>query len=287
MLKLINTSRFDHSGKTFIQTIRGGKIEDISSCIAKIRQCNPKSIVIHVGTNNLASDSPDMIIEKFETMIPKTNKQFPSAKLFISEIIPREKSNGPNNDVTDIPYINRTLQNLTKKYDSQIISHDNLQDANYRYDGLHLTYKGTSIFVESIKTTCWPSTSRQTKRVPNTMRKQQPQQSEIRQQSQQMQQPQPKQQPQQSNEQQQTNTVDRRETQQMPQTNSIKNTGATNLPSFHQHGVSPNGILPLQNYRQPYHGFVWPYGNYDFPYFPTFPPFTMGPQWPRNYGQTY
>ena len=276
MLKRIKTARFDNSGKSFIQTIRGGKIEDISSYIDKIPDCNPKSVVLHVGTNNLTSDSPDTMVEKFENMIQKTNKKFPSAKLFVSEIISREKSYGLERDDFDIASMNRTLQNLAKKYGAQIINHDNLRDASYRYDGLHLTYKGTSILVNNIKTTCWPSNLRQTThkvsehtRVPNIQRKQQLQQS------------QQKQLPKQSNKQQQIKTADSKETQQTTQTNRMNSTDATNPQP------SQTGTLPLQNFHQQNHGFFWPYGNYSFPYFPSFPPFTTGLQWPRTYGQTY
>ncbi len=46
---------------------------------------------------------------------------------------------------------NNYLENLSSAYNVNIINHDNLGDSTNRYDGLHLSYKGTSKLVQNIK----------------------------------------------------------------------------------------------------------------------------------------
>ena len=151
IIKGIKSATFDRSRRSFIKTIRGGRIEDIQAKINSLQAKNLRSIVIHVGTNDLSSSSAETIAQKLTALAGLTKARFPDAKLFLSSIIPREDREGTKVFTEKINLINARVTDQGKNVGFETINHSNVHDASLRYDGLHLADRGTALLVKNIK----------------------------------------------------------------------------------------------------------------------------------------
>ena len=50
-----------------VQQIPGGKVEDIQQNLKDLLRENQKTVMIHAGTNNVTTDTPQMIVDKLIT----------------------------------------------------------------------------------------------------------------------------------------------------------------------------------------------------------------------------
>ena len=60
-------------------------------------------------------------------------------------------SNGTNSLESKIKTVNKELETLASQHQFELLIHDNLNHPSYRYDGLHLTHRGTSVLVKNIR----------------------------------------------------------------------------------------------------------------------------------------
>ena len=146
-------SKLDKNGNTFIKTIRGGTIKQIQNAISTLKAPNLRTIVCHVGTNDLQTFSPDEILEQLRALVNKIKGQFPATKVFFSEIIFR----GTRSYEPEINEINEELVKIGKELNFDIIKNKNLQQPKFRHDGLHLNDHGSALLAINIKSKLSPS----------------------------------------------------------------------------------------------------------------------------------
>jgi lysophospholipase L1-like esterase len=107
--------RIRHLKRASVQAIPGGKIERFVEEITKgtIDVSFQRACLIHLGTNNLAKDSPTVICEKMSTLVECVRARNPTCKIMVSGIIMR-----PQDEKTDIKYTrkgNPTLAETRRK----------------------------------------------------------------------------------------------------------------------------------------------------------------------------
>ncbi len=160
ILKGIKPHLFDKSGKAFIKTLNGRRIKDVAHFIDGIKENNLKSILCHVGTNDLSDKLSSTILRDFKDLIHIIKFKFPNVRILISSIVSRESKQGNKAHTAKIQEVNSGLSSLANELCFEIIDNSNLYDPNYRYDGLHLNNKGTAKMVKNFKEKIWPSRER-------------------------------------------------------------------------------------------------------------------------------
>jgi lysophospholipase L1-like esterase len=130
-------------------SLSGAKINDIDKYIQSQLNATPntKTIMIHVGTNNIPVNSEDQIMSKLSELILNVKCQFPNINIIFSSILPRPQNN---------ECYGTKIQNINKKLKSLCLEHNIYFAASYKpfvkygkvcsqyyYDGVHLTQQGT------------------------------------------------------------------------------------------------------------------------------------------------
>ena len=67
MVNGIEEIKLSKSRHIRVQQIPGGKVEDIQQNLKDLLRENQKTVMIHAGTNNVTTDTPQMIVDKLIT----------------------------------------------------------------------------------------------------------------------------------------------------------------------------------------------------------------------------
>ena len=101
----------------------------------------PKAVVVNVGTNHVRDKAdPDVIVQKYSSIVDKLKKKFPKTKVVYSNIIPREDSEELQDTVE---YVN-AVANRRLKWDLTIRNAELYGGKLKAKDGIHLTTPGVS-----------------------------------------------------------------------------------------------------------------------------------------------
>ena len=82
-------------------------VEDFSHFIKPLLKDNPTHVILHCGTSNLQSDTPEQTVEKLKKLETEIKNMCPSAKVIISSLISRfdsEKNNEAVGKVNTLLY---------------------------------------------------------------------------------------------------------------------------------------------------------------------------------------
>ena len=90
IIKGIDIQRFDKTGDTFINTIRGGTIEHIANFISRLKPKALNIVVCLMGTNNLQGCLTIEIVTQIKSLVQRMKIKFPTAKVVLSTIINHE-----------------------------------------------------------------------------------------------------------------------------------------------------------------------------------------------------
>lgn len=160
ILKGIFPRKIDFSGSTKIRTLRGRQLHDVRNFLAKLDLTSLDTLIIHAGTNDVPKFTGAEIVAFFEETIRELKSAHPNLTIFISSILPREDLQAPTIP-EKINFINEKLKVMSMKLHFHIIdNNDTLHDPDLRYDGLHLTERGTALLVRNFKDAYLPSETR-------------------------------------------------------------------------------------------------------------------------------
>ena len=160
ILKGIFPRKLDFSGSTKVRTLRGRQPHDVRNFLAKLDLTSLNTLIIHAGTNDVPKFAGTEIVDFFEETIRELKSSYSNLTIFISTILPREDMQAPA--ISDkINFINEKLKVMSMRLHFHIIDNNNtLQDPDLRYDGLHLTEKGTALIVQNCKDAYLPGETR-------------------------------------------------------------------------------------------------------------------------------
>ena len=79
-----------------IQPIPGAKIEDVESNLDELLHEDPRTIVIHVFTNNSVIDLPQVIFDKLLSLKKEIQSVVPNCNVIISNLIKRTDNRQAN-----------------------------------------------------------------------------------------------------------------------------------------------------------------------------------------------
>jgi lysophospholipase L1-like esterase len=126
----------------------------------EVRGINPKVAVVMIGTNNIASNSPDEIALGITAIVRKLRDKLPKTKILLLGVFPRS----PKPDATRdrIRAINDQIKSLTSERDvtfldisKTFLNPDGTIPQPIMPDFLHLSPKGYRMWAEAIEPTLW------------------------------------------------------------------------------------------------------------------------------------
>ena len=105
----------------------------------------PKSIIVHVDTNDLTNDVN--LLNNVKKIVNKKKKKSPNTKLRFSDIIIRTDKKNLGKPRIDT---NARLKNFCKQRNLDLIVNSNLKENHLAKKKLHLNRKGDSIFAKNL-----------------------------------------------------------------------------------------------------------------------------------------
>ena len=148
MTKNINNDKLSYAAKakTVCKTYRGGKIKDIHTNLRK--DCGERrlrSIILHVGTNNLVSDDAKEAAKQMEDLIVEAKSK--AENVAVSSVIKRYDNKVPHSKITEY---NNLVHELCKKHNITFIDNSNIDQSMLNRSNLHLNYTGDKAFGKTL-----------------------------------------------------------------------------------------------------------------------------------------
>ncbi|XP_038154288.1 uncharacterized protein LOC119791955 [Cyprinodon tularosa] len=119
----------------------------------KITWPNPDLLVVHLGGNDLSTESPTDLLASVKKDMTSIRSVFPHCLLVWSYILPRRVwRHSPDSHEVDLvrTTVNRRIHNMVSELGGNSVTHENIRcGANtglYRADGIHLSPKGIDVF---------------------------------------------------------------------------------------------------------------------------------------------
>ncbi|XP_068457966.1 uncharacterized protein si:dkeyp-121d4.3 isoform X2 [Clinocottus analis] len=119
----------------------------------KVTWPNPDVLIMHLGGNDLSTDSPTELLASVKKDLASMRSIFPQCLVVWSNILPRRvwRHSTDNHEVDLVrTTVNRRIQNIVSELGGSSLAHDNIRcGANtglYRADGVHLSPKGIDVF---------------------------------------------------------------------------------------------------------------------------------------------
>ena len=143
MVNNMEESKLSKTRHIRVQPILGGKVEDIQQNPNDLLHEDLETVIIHTGTNNATTDTPQMIVDKLITLKRNIEGSILKCRVIISKLIVR----------TDNTKANTTIQNtnrLIKELQIQTVDNSNISKKHLEKRGLHLNQEGNTVFASNL-----------------------------------------------------------------------------------------------------------------------------------------
>ena len=98
------------NNKVSVKAFRGATVEDMNNFINPTIRAKPDKLILHIGTNNLASEAtPRQISDKIVDLCQRFENDSPSTNICISEIIFRNDKQDLNNKALKVNKVQGTF----------------------------------------------------------------------------------------------------------------------------------------------------------------------------------
>ncbi|XP_043992669.1 uncharacterized protein si:dkeyp-121d4.3 isoform X1 [Gambusia affinis] len=119
----------------------------------KITWPNPDALIVHLGGNDLSTESPTNLLASVKKDMASIRSIFPHCLLVWSDILPRRVwRHSPDSYEVDLvrTTVNRRIHSIVSDLGGVSVNHDNIRCGTntglYRGDGIHLSPKGIDVF---------------------------------------------------------------------------------------------------------------------------------------------
>ena len=126
-----------------MQPISGAKIKDISNNLYELIHIDLKTVILHVGINNVVEDTPEDIYKDLISLKAKMEDRIPSCQVVISCLIRRSDNVKANKTAEKV-------NNFIKLAKLKFIDNTNITDKHLGRRGLHLNQNGNIIFAKNL-----------------------------------------------------------------------------------------------------------------------------------------
>ena len=142
-LGLVNLSCIRNFVHIRVQPIPGGIIEDIQQNLKDLLHEDLETVIIHAGTNNARTGTPQMIIDKLITLKRNIEGSLPKCCIIIGKFMVR----------TDYTKANTTIRNtnrLIKELQILTVDNSNISEKHLGKRALHLNQERNIVFASNL-----------------------------------------------------------------------------------------------------------------------------------------
>ena len=133
--------------KVKVRSFPGSTVRDLQDYIKPTLREAPQGIIVHSGTNDIPSSSPNTIVDSLVSLCTDIEKELPNTSIAISEIITRNDRQMLN---TKIANVNKSLKSICTFRNWGFISHNEINTAHLNSRGLHLNGEGLGMLASSL-----------------------------------------------------------------------------------------------------------------------------------------
>ena len=147
MIKMVQSSKLSRSAgqRVQIKTFPGATTTDMKHYVQPTLHTKRKTILLHVGTNDIQHKEPKEIVEDMKSLCEGIVGRNSSCEIAISEIVRRQDS-ALNIKIHET---NKLLSNLCEEFNWYYISHSNINTKHLNGSGLHLNRQGTATLAKN------------------------------------------------------------------------------------------------------------------------------------------
>ena len=143
MLNGIEESKLSKTRHIRVQSIPGGKIDDIKENLNDLLHEELQKVIIHVGTNNAMTDTPKEIFEQLISLKHQIESILPKCEVTISNLIMRT-------DEPKASKINEEVNSFKKSASINFVENSNIKGKQLGKRGLHLNIQGNKMFARNL-----------------------------------------------------------------------------------------------------------------------------------------
>ena len=132
-------------------SLKGKGINEVRENIERmsIQGKDPQNIIIHVGSNDLNQHSPELLSKEFEDLIEYIQEKYRFSKILISLVLQKMGNYQFDRKAREV---NQLLKDLCLNKKVSCVFHNNIKtDDLFRADKVHLSDRGTAVFVNNLK----------------------------------------------------------------------------------------------------------------------------------------
>jgi len=107
---------------------------------------NPKTVLIHCGTNDLVRMNPESLIQETQKLIESTTRKFPDSRIIYSSILPRQDNLHPQ-----VVKVNNTMEQYCELRTIKFLNNNHISQQYQYYDSKHLNNRGFKFFAKNLK----------------------------------------------------------------------------------------------------------------------------------------
>lgn len=138
----------DKSNKITVKSFPGATTDDMSDYIKPSLKYRPDNIILHIGTNNLRSNSPNQIAEEIVKLCEFIESESPMTKVAVSLLTTRQDSLELERKRLEV---NKILCSFIKTRDWKLITHSNIDANCLNGRKIHLNAHGTILMAKNFK----------------------------------------------------------------------------------------------------------------------------------------
>ena len=133
--------------RTTVKSFSGATVSDCYHYFKPPLESDPDQIIVHVGTNDLKTQSARSTAESIVDLTNWCSVECPSAKIAVSELTTRQDQECLDRKVSEV---NKILKKFCHQNGWQFLSHPNIDSSSLNRSKLHLNKKGVGLIASNI-----------------------------------------------------------------------------------------------------------------------------------------
>lgn len=126
--------------RVVVKSFSGATTSDMKHYLKPTLEKNPQQILLHVGTNDLRDQNPNVVVDNVVELARKIESET-SARIILSELVTR--SDNVSSD--SVKTVNKKLKKFCNQNNWKLIQHQNITINDLNQSGLHLNNRGNNI----------------------------------------------------------------------------------------------------------------------------------------------
>ena len=126
--------------RVVVKSFAGATTGDMKHYLKPTLEKNPQQILLHVGTNDLRDQNPNVVVDNVVELARKIESET-SARIILSELVTR--SDNVSSD--SVKTVNKKLKKFCNQNNWKLVQHQNITINDLNQSGLHLNNRGNNI----------------------------------------------------------------------------------------------------------------------------------------------